>query len=158
MNDARLPSIARWVLPVLAALSPCLAPSTADAAESLLGTWRIERIADTDAAGKVSYPYGEHPQGYIVYDATGHVHVQIVPVSTAASKGAQDEAPGYAAYFGTYRVDSEKGIVVHRVEGSSVPGYAGTDQSRPFRVDRDMLTIEGDSNGIHFLRQLRRVR
>lgn len=156
MNDARLPSLAQWVVPALVALSPYMPTSTVHAAESLLGTWRIERFVDTDATGQVSYPYGEHPQGYIVYDATGHVHVQIVPA--AATKGPSADASGYVAYFGTCRVDPEKRIVVHHVEGSSVPGYAGTDQPRPFRVERDVLTIEGDSNGTHFLRRLRRVR
>jgi hypothetical protein len=149
----------------LAAASPAAAADSA----SLVGTWRVERIVDTDAAGKRHYPYGEKPKGYIVYDPSGHLHVQIrrtpAPPPFAAgddAKGSDAETRaaflGYAAYFGTYRVDAAKGVVVHRVEGSLMPSYTGTDQPRPFRIDGDVLTIEGDSEGVHFVRQLRRVR
>ena len=159
-----------FVLLALVALSLCAPLRAANEVESLVGTWQVERIIDTDVAGKVSYPYGEHPKGYVVYDSTGHVHVQVMRTPAAKpfvagddAKGTNDEVraayQGYAAYFGTYRVDPKKGLVVHQVEGSLMPSYTGTDQPRPFRIDHDVLTIEGnDSAGVHFLRQLRRVR
>lgn len=136
--------------------------------DALVGTWRVEEIRDTDAAGKVTYPYGEHPIGYIVYDPTGHVHVQVMrtpapPPFASGDDGAGSDAEvraaylGYAAYFGTYDVDARTGTVVHRVEGSLMPGYNGTDQPRPFKVQGDELAIEGDSDGVHFLRRLHRV-
>ncbi|UZW60152.1 lipocalin-like domain-containing protein [Lysobacter enzymogenes] len=148
-----------------AAASPAAAADSA----SLVGTWRVERIVDTDAAGKRHYPYGEKPKGYIVYDPSGHLHVQIMRTPAPPPFAAGDDAKGsdaetraaflgYAAYFGTYRVDAAKGVVVHRVEGSLMPSYTGTDQPRPFRIEGDVLTIEGDSEGVHFVRQLRRVR
>lgn len=155
-----------------AALSAAVSvPSIAAAADtaSLVGTWRIERMTDTGADGQMRYPYGEHPKGYIVYDPTGHLHVQVMrtpPTPPFASgddaKGSDAEVraayQGYVAYFGRYRVDAGKGMVVHQVEGSLMPGYTGTDQPRPFRIEGDVLTIEGDSEGMHFLRRLRRVR
>jgi hypothetical protein len=158
-----------FVLLALVVLLLCAPLRAANEVESLVGTWRVERIIDTDVAGKVSYPYGEHPKGYVVYDSTGHVHVQVMRTPAAKpfasgddAKGTNDEVraayQGYAAYFGTYRVDLKKGLVVHQVEGSLMPSYTGTDQPRPFRIDHDVLTIEGnDSTGVHFLRQLRRV-
>ena len=158
-----------FVLLALVVLSLCAPLKAANEVESLVGTWRVERITDTDVAGKVSYPYGEHPKGYVVYDSTGHVHVQVMRTPATKpfasgddARGTNDEVraayQGYAAYFGTYRVDPKKGLVVHQVEGSLMPSYTGTDQPRPFRIDHDLLTIEGnDSAGVHFLRQLRRV-
>lgn len=154
---------------VAAALLAAASPAVAADADSLVGTWRVERIVDTDADGKVHHPYGEQPKGYIVYDPSGHLHVQIMrtPPAPPFAAGADDKGSdaeiraaflGYAAYFGTWRVDAAKGVVVHRVEGSLMPSYTGTDQPRPFRIDGDVLTIEGDSEGVHFLRQLRRVR
>ena len=161
----------RTVLSVaaLAAAALVVAPARAGGGASLVGTWRIERMTDTGADGIVRYPYGEHPKGYIVYDATGHLHVQVMRTPPTPPFASGDDArgtdaevraayQGYVAYFGTYRVDARKGVVVHRVEGSLMPGYTGTDQPRPFRVRGDVLTIEGDSEGVHFLRQLRRVR
>lgn len=140
-----------------------------DAAAALVGTWKVVEIWDRDATGKVTYPYGERPAGYIVYDATGHMHVQVMrtpPTPPFASgddaKGTDAEVraayQGYVAYFGTYSVDADSGTVVHHVEGSLMPSYTATDQPRPFVVRGDELRIEGDSEGIHFLRLLHRVR
>lgn len=146
-------------------------PSHASGAlPKLAGTWRVERITDTDiATGKIVYPYGEQPKGYIVYDPTGHLSVQIMRTPAVPPFASGDDAAGsdaevraaydgYVAYFGTYEVDAEKGVVVHKVEGSLMPSYTGTDQPRPFRIEGDVLTIEGDSEGVHFLRRLKRVR
>lgn len=170
VNDVRTCSFAcAAVLALCAAFISAPVLAADDAGASLVGTWKVERIADTDAAGNVTYPYGERPKGYIVYDATGHLHVQIMrtPATPPFASGddlkgtdaeVQAAYQGYVAYFGTYRVDAKKGVVVHRVEGSLMPGYTGTDQPRPFRIQGDVLKIEGESEGLHFLRQLRRVR
>lgn len=135
----------------------------------LVGTWRVEEIRDTDAAGNVTYPYGERPAGYIVYDSTGHMHVQVMRTPATPPFASGNDADGtaaeiravylgYVAYFGTYHVDAHKGTVMHRVEGSLMPSYTATDQPRPFAVRGDELVIEGDSDGVHFLRRLRRVK
>lgn len=167
MSHVRPLRTACAVLATLLALAISLPVRAADA--SLVGTWRVERITDTDAkTGKVVHPYGEHPKGYIVYDPTGHLSVQIMRMPATPpfasgndAKGSDAEVraayDGFVAYFGTYEVDAKKGVVVHRVEGSLMPSYTGTDQPRPFRVEGDVLTIEGDSEGVHFLRRLRRV-
>jgi hypothetical protein len=149
--------------------APAAVQPARSTASDLVGTWRVERITDTDASGRVVHPYGERPKGYIVYDPTGHLHVQIMRTPATPPFASGDDArgsdaevraaySGFVAYFGTWQVDAGKGVVVHRVEGSLMPGYTGTDQPRPFRVDGDVLTIEGDAEGIHFLRRLRRVR
>ena len=53
-------------------------------AHALIGTWRVVEFADLDKDGKWQYWYGEHPRGYFVYDATGHVHIQIMKVPPLA--------------------------------------------------------------------------
>ena len=61
-----------------------LAQRPAQGAHALIGTWRLVEFADLDKDGKWQYWYGEHPRGYFVYDATGHVHVQIMKVPPLA--------------------------------------------------------------------------
>ena len=56
----------------------------AEEAHALIGTWRLVEFADLDKSGKWQYKYGEHPRGYVVYDATGYVHVQIMKVPPLA--------------------------------------------------------------------------
>ena len=141
-----------------------------DLTDRLVGTWRLARFVDTAANGKVTYPFGEHPSGYFVYDPTGHLSVQIMrmpPRPTFAAgdddKGTDAEVraayDGYAAYYGTYRVDEAHSVVTHVVEGSLNPSYTGTEQPRPFRLEGDQLVIEvRDKDGSLHYRELHRVR
>jgi len=45
---------------------------------ALVGTWKIVSYEDRDAADVVVYPYGETPAGLLIYDATGHMAVQLM--------------------------------------------------------------------------------
>ena len=47
----------------------------------------------------------------------------------------------YVAYWGTYTVDAQAGVVIHHVMSDISNGYAGTDQRRPFSHDGDRLVI-----------------
>jgi hypothetical protein len=150
-------------------VSVASAQHPAEEAHALIGTWRLVEFADLDKDGQWEYKYGEHPRGYIVYDATGHVHIQIMKVPPLApfqeAKTGNDGTPSadhaiaaytaYAAYFGTYTVDEQKHVVTHHVEGSLKPDYTDTDQSRPFKLEGDRLEI-GD--GKTWRRVLERVR
>jgi hypothetical protein len=138
-------------------------------AHALVGTWRVLEVADLDRDGKWQYRFGEHPRGYFVYDATGHVHIQIMKMPKLApfpeanvAEGKQPSAEhaiaayaAYVAYFGTYTVDEKQQVVTHHVEGSLAPDFTDTDQPRPFKLEGDRLEI-GD--GKTWRRVLERVR
>lgn len=146
-------------------------------AAPLIGTWRLVEFKDMenatgarDAAGRPVYKYGEQPLGLFIYTADGYVSIQIAnpanpkcvvkidtrdDVSLPVCTPAQREARAFTAYWGTYTVDMAAGVVVHHVKSDSGNGYAGTDQSRPFRLDGDRLVI-GD--GKTWTRVLERVR
>ena len=125
-------------------------------------------FADLDKDGKCVYWFGEHPRGYIVYDATGHMHIQIMKVPPLApfpesnwdigtppsAEHAVAAYESYEAYFGTYTVDDAKNVVTHHVEGSVHPDYTDSEQPRPFRFNGDRLEI-GD--GKTYRRVLERV-
>ena len=149
--------------------TPIRATATAsDEEHALVGTWRVVEFADLDKDGKWVYWFGEHPRGYFVYDATGHVHIQIMkvpPLTPFPEANSDDGKPptpehalaaynAYVAYFGTYTVDIEKHVVTHHVEGSLSPDYTDTDQPRPFKLKGDRLEI-GD--GKTWRRVLERV-
>jgi hypothetical protein len=124
-------------------------------AQALLGTWRVvsyeDRKDENDPNSEWVYPFGRNPRGYFTYDRTGHVTVQLMKMPAARFASGDDAKPtpdelravydGYVAYFGTYTVNATKRIVVHHVEGSLRPGYAGTDQERPFLITGDRLII-----------------
>ncbi len=154
-------------LPLL--VTSTFAQRPAPGADSLIGTWRLVEFTDLDQDGKWQHWYGEHPRGYFVYDATGHVHIQImrVPPLAAFPEANFDDGTlpspehslaaytAYLAYFGTYTVDAKKHVVTHHIEGSLAPDYTGTDQPRPFKLEGDRLVI---SDGKTWRRVLERVR
>ena len=162
-------SIAASLLIGCATTVPSVAKGGAGSLSSrLVGTWQVMEMVDTDPAGNSQHPYGEHPMGYIVYDATGHMHVQVMrtpatpPFVAGDQKGSEQEVraayDGYVAYFGTYRVDEAQSKVIHQVQGSLMPSYTGTDQPRPIKLVGDELIIEGNTPDGGFYRRLRRVK
>jgi hypothetical protein len=104
-----------------------------------------------------------------VYDATGHVHIQIMKVpplgpfpeansddgKLPTAEHALAAYTAYLAYFGTYTVDAKKHVVTHHVEGSPSPDYTDIEQPRPFKLEGDRLEIGDDKT---WRRVLQRVR
>jgi hypothetical protein len=154
---------------VLIATALAVAGLGAQSSTSIVGTWKVVKYEDHGPDGSVSYPYGENPVGYFVYDATGHLSVQIMRTPALKTFPGMREGTGdgasyraaflaYVAYFGTYTVDAAKGTVTHHVEGSMRPDYTGTDQVRPFRIDGDRLIIEIHQGKQYLRRELVRVK
>ncbi len=132
---------------------------------SIVGTWKVISFETHNADGTVIKEFGDKPLGYFIYDATGHVAIQVM------ENPARQDPPAAFAYYGTYTVDSAKGIVIHHVEGAigeKVKLYIGKDELRPFRIEGDRLIIEirrGNNAGLtlpegveYKLREMVRVR
>jgi hypothetical protein len=131
------------------------AQPSAEYSGTLVGTWRVLEFAELNKSGNWRFWYGKHPRGYFVYDATGHVHIQLMRVPTLSSFPEMNTDAGkmpspehalaaytaYTAYFGTYTVDAARHVVTFHVEGSLAPDYTGTEQPRPFRLEGDRLEL-----------------
>jgi hypothetical protein len=148
----------------LAVLLICQAVS-AQQPLTIVGTWRVVAFETHNSDGTVTKPYGEQPIGYFIYDSTGHLSIQVM------ENPAKSDPPTAFGYFGTYKVDYAKHIVIHHVEGATDVNhrsYIGKDEPRPFRLDGDHLIIKvarGDNSGIpvppgveYVLREMVRVR
>ncbi|MFL6244821.1 MAG: lipocalin-like domain-containing protein, partial [Thermoanaerobaculia bacterium] len=136
---------------------------------AIAGCWQMIEAWDMNDPGKPgkSYPWGNPPLGYWVYDTAGNVSVQIsinpaLPIVDASwwtlGKTANDEMlasfNNYMAYFGTYTVDYAAGTVTHNVTTDVLRQYTGTAQARPFQIVGDELLI-GDNQT--YLRRFKRV-
>lgn len=134
---------------------------------SLTGTWRAVEFTNPradDSAGR--YPLGRTPRAYLVYDATGHVFFQSVH-GLAENKEARsrwraaDSASlrqllaDMSAFFGTYRVDYNRAVVIHSLEGEIPPSSVITEVATPFRIRGDTLVIGGDSTAHWIFRRVR---
>jgi hypothetical protein len=49
---------------------------------------------------------------------------------------------GCISYFGSYEVDLENSLIIHRVEGSLFPNMEGNNQSRLFELAGDHLQLK----------------
>jgi Lipocalin-like domain len=90
----------------------------------LLGTWRLVGFQSDSFTVAAR---GARPTGLLIYDATGHMAVQIQPDRRRASwpqsqaptpEQALDAVRGYTAYFGTYSVDERAHTITHHRDGA----------------------------------------
>ena len=134
-----------------------IAQAQADDAKKFIGTWRLASIT-TDSLGQMARR-GGRPTGYLMYDATGHMAVQIQPdrkrPSWSAGRALTGEEAiealtGYTAYFGTWRIDPAARTVTHHREGAlnfDVVDYVrryefeGSDRLALMPVDRPGLKL-----------------
>jgi hypothetical protein len=146
-------------LSIVVALFAC--QQQADQAErerELAGVWRLVSWQLTNAAGEIKYPYGETPEGQIIYTAGGQMSAQLMyPGAELGDMSGLDSAAAisqvsrtFFAYYGTYTVDEVAGTVTHHVRGCLRPDWVGTDRVRHFAwLDRDRIslsaTLEGDT-------------
>ena len=57
------------------------------------------------------------------------------------SEEIREAFEGYVAYFGSYTVDPEAGVVTHQVAESLLPNWIDGSQIRYYEIDEDTLTL-----------------
>ena len=121
--------------------------------DQLHGAWRLESwtIGYSDRAG-FTYPYGEDPQGLLLYTPDGWMSASIarkdrppMPQDESIRKQPdQVKAQAFSSYFhyaGRYRVVS--GDVIHYVSQSLNPNFPGSEQLRHAELDGQTLVLSG---------------
>ena len=141
----------------------------------IVGCWQMTEAWDLNDPGKpgISYPWGQPPLGYWVYDPAGNFSVQIsinppLPLVTVdvgdnswwdvgqtLTSAMTASFDNYYAYFGTYTVDYKTGVVTHNVKTDVLRAYTGTAQQRPFELVGDDELIIGDQKT--YARKFKRV-
>src|SRR5574341_1224463 len=134
---------------LLGLFAPVSAGQERGSGASIVGTWQVVECWVRDArSGDRQYPYGRQPGGYHVYDASGHVFVQVMRLPAAGALGAskwrtlpaedlRSLLERYAAYFGTYHADIARGIITEHIDGDVAREHGGTSRDTPFRLDGD---------------------
>jgi Lipocalin-like domain len=133
----------------------------------IVGTWELVSRIALDSSGRVvtDSSLGADPLGLLVYDATGHVAVQLMsrrrtgaPCTVTAQSDTNNLAQvgGYDAYFGRYEVDPSTHTVTHHLEGALGPADVGRALTRQYRLSGDTLTLQFHPGGPHDAR-LRRL-
>jgi hypothetical protein len=123
----------------------------------LAGTWRLRSRIDLTASGErcLEPTLGEDPVALVFFDRAGHFAAQFmkrdrattVPAAAGGSNNTR-AVDGYDAYFGTYSVDEERGVVTTTLLGALAREHVGAVLTRAMRVDGDTLTITLDTTSI----------
>ena len=127
--------------------------------EQFTGTWRLLACEGRWSDGRITRPYGENPEGQLMYDRHGRFAGQIMARERPAFatgnllKGSDGEVraafEGYVAYYGTYTVNYAESLMIHDVEGSFFPNWLGDRQIRKYgftedgRLELSTLPIKG---------------
>jgi hypothetical protein len=119
------------------------------AANPVLGTWRLLSLEVFDDDGNVSFPLGQHVEGYITYDSDGRMSVQFGKANRprlavpdwliAADAEISAAARGFFAYCGSYEL--QKGSVSHRIDFSLIPNWIGEVFVRSVEFGEDTITL-----------------
>jgi hypothetical protein len=115
----------------------------------LVGRWRLVAWEITHGQDETLRPLGDDADGLLIYTAEGSMAVQITaaarrPLGSPDPLGGSEpeRAAAYStclAYCGRYEVCGE--TVVHTVEVSLFPDWAGARQVRLFELAGDRLTL-----------------
>jgi hypothetical protein len=119
----------------------------ASLADSLIGTWRLERWEIEYEDGRPpECPLGADAEGFLMYTPDGHVSATLArrgrPPLAAHDDGARARA--FEAYFGyAGRYEVRDGAVVHHIALAPDPALTGATTLRNAVLDGDRLTLSG---------------
>jgi hypothetical protein len=116
-----------------------------------IGAWRLITFEFQKDDDTVIYPYGREAQGSLIYTENGRYSAQLMrrdrprfalPDQMQGTVKETEEAfKGCISYFGSYTVDEENSLIVHRVEGSLFPNMEGSNQIRLFELSETQLIL-----------------
>ena len=118
-----------------------------DLASSIVGVWKIKSFERKEiATGNLSKPFGENPNGMIIYTKGGHfssngfAEGRKVPTAPAPADAERIELhKTMYAFSGSYKV--EGGASTATVTSSWNQAWTGQVQKRPVKIEGNLLTV-----------------
>jgi len=114
--------------------------SHAQLSKELTGTWTLVSVVNINPDSSRVYPYGENPQGLLLFDEKGNYAIQILKavrpaiVSGDKNKCTPEEnaalVQGSNSHFGKYKVDEKRKTISFIIEHAFYPNWEGTTQER----------------------------
>jgi len=131
--------------------------TSAQTAKDLVGVWTTVSVTFVQGDKKIE-PMGPNPKGTQIYDASGRFAIMVMRgdlpkvasnnQQTSTADESQIIAHGSLAYYGSWTAnDADKTLTV-KIEGSTFPNFAGTEQKRLFAISGDQLTITNTTSSV----------
>ena len=116
----------------------------------LAGTWSLMAAPEIRADGSRGETFGPNPQGMLIIDGTGRYSLQIYKAERSKfaagdkRKGTESEyraaALDTSSHYGRCYIDTERNVLVFRIEHASFPNWDGSEQARQFELKADVLS------------------
>ena len=143
--------MAKWLLAAALTLIAFPSSAAAQSKKSLVGTWKLVSVKNTNDRGEVEDMYGPNPIGLLTYTADGRVSVLIAdsrrkPLFSSGTPTADAKAEAFSsfnAYAGSYTFTGES--VTNHIEVSSYQDSVNTDQVRSVTIQGNRLTLRGEA-------------
>jgi hypothetical protein len=123
-------------------------------AEALIGVWRLRDYSDVIEGTAVSYPFGQDPDGLLIYTPDGFVSALLMArgrpnlSGSGFTEGTPDQytsdGKSFIGYTGRYDVDEAKLLVTHRPTVAFAPNMIGSIQQRLVSLQRDVLVLTAE--------------
>lgn len=119
---------------------------------NIVGAWKLLHCSLVDADGHALVDPLAEATGMLMYDADGHMSVQIMmPGHAEIYSGTLLEASdaeirkayeSYMAYYGQYVVNESEQIIIHKAIGSTMPNLMGLDMPRRYEIiDKNTMIL-----------------
>ena len=118
-------------------------------AQSLTGTWTLVSVDNIYPDSSRVHPYGDAPQGMLVFDSKGNYAIQILKaVRPKVASGDKNKATpeenaalvqGSNAHYGKYAVNESDHSITFNIEHASFPNWEGTAQKRSYTYSGNIL-------------------
>jgi len=127
--------------------------------DKLIGTWVLILVDNILPDGSRTKPYGENPQGILMFDKDGNYSLQILRAGRAKfasgdkTKGTAGENKslvlGSNSHFGKYFISADGATITFRIEHAFFPNWEGAEQKRSFTLsDKEFsYTVPATTNG-----------
>lgn len=113
------------------------------------GVWTLVSIANTNADSSKTHPYGENPQGLLIFESTGEYAIQILKAdrpkivsgnkNTATPEENTVLVKGSNSHFGNYVVDEQLHTITYKVAHAFFPNWEGTSLIAHYTLECDIL-------------------
>src|SRR5688572_9679921 len=113
-------------------------------ASDLIGVWSLSSCRAESQDGQHFHPYGEEPQGKLIYTACGNMSVTLMSahrarfasddLSLASAAEIKPAFDSFDAYCGRWTLDPGGAWVEHKIEAGRIPNWIGISHRRYCRL------------------------
>ncbi len=142
MKKAVLPFLFLFSLTAMQAQNTQFPKAKMTLQQELTGTWSLLSVANIYPDSSRVYPYGENPQGILIFDHKGNYAIQILrAVRPKIASGDKNKCTpeenaalvqGSNSHFGKYKVDEQAATITFFIEHAFYPNWEGTVQKRVY--------------------------